>query len=466
MTTDMCRTLFGVLEVLRPALTRPGFFNMLIVFSGWVLTSGTHAITQALVAANVAGRCHHETFHRFFSRGAWCSDELGKLLLLGLLKLMTSQAAVRVVIDDTVAPHKGPHVFGIGSHIDAVRSTKKTKIFTFGHCWVVLAVLVPVPFSPRYWALPILSRLCRNEKECIKNKEPHRKKTELARDMLDKLVQWLGERKIEVAADEAFSNCTVMEELPPSVTLFGAMRPDAVLTSPPPPRAKHANGRPRVRGDRMPKPKELAGDDGTSWKQITMVLYGKTRTIHYKMLNAQWYRAAGAKLLRIIVVRCDSGSIPYRVFFSTDPLVTVEYLLTGYGWRWSIEVCFRELKQLLGFGDSSSRKRAAVERITPFVALTYSILVLWAWTSTSRRPTARGRLLSLKARALSLFTALLPVRPWYRQKKHLSFADILRAAQHTLSTRDVLDLARSFANLHEPPAATSTSSMRLFRSTG
>lgn len=452
MGNDMLRALLAVLEALRPALTRPGFSNMLVVFSGWVLTSGTHAITQALVAAKVAGRRHHETFHRFFSRGAWCADELGRLLFLGIVQLLPPDVPIRVVLDDTVTAHKGPHVFGIGSHVDAVRSTRRRKVFVFGHCWVVLAVLVPVPFSPRLWAVPILLRLCRNEKECKRKGEKHVKKTELARQMLDKLVGWLGERRIEVAADEAFSNCTVMKGLPSSVTLFGTMRLDAVLTALPSPEMKQPNGRPRVKGAALPRPRELASDDSVPWRRTTAVLYGKTRSIYYKMIDAQWYRAAGGQLLRIIVVRCDSGSIPFRAFFSTNPLVTVSCLLTRYGWRWNIEVLFRELKQLLGFGHSSSRKRAAVERIAPFVALSYSILVLWAWTAATRCRTTRARS-SCTARLPSLFTALLPVRPWYRHKAHLSFADILRAAQHTLSEIDVLDLVPDLANLRKTPPA-------------
>ena len=59
---------------------------------------------------------------------------------------------LRVVIDDTIAAKKGPLVFGIGSHLDPVRSTKFCRIFTFGHCWVVLAVVVRLPFSTRAWA--------------------------------------------------------------------------------------------------------------------------------------------------------------------------------------------------------------------------------------------------------------------------------------------------------------------------
>jgi len=38
-------------------------------------------------------------------------------------------------------------VFGLGCHIDAVRSTRRHKIFTFGHVWVTLAILLPVPAS-------------------------------------------------------------------------------------------------------------------------------------------------------------------------------------------------------------------------------------------------------------------------------------------------------------------------------
>ena len=79
MLSEGLRTLLLALEVVRPALTEPGFRNFTVVFAGWVQTRGTHAITEALVMTNVAGRLHHERFHRFFSRGAWRPDELALL---------------------------------------------------------------------------------------------------------------------------------------------------------------------------------------------------------------------------------------------------------------------------------------------------------------------------------------------------------------------------------------------------
>lgn len=436
MAHDALRALLNVLEVLRPALTRPGFSNFLVIFSGWILTSGPHAITQALVVTGVAGRRHHEAFHRFFSRGTWSVDEMGRLLFTALLKLLPPDQPVGLVVDDTVATHKGSKIFGLGTHVDAVRSTRKVRIFTFGHCWVVLAVLVSVPFSRRSFALPVLLRLYRNEKQCHRANIEHRKKTQLARDMIDIVLSWAPSRRFQIAADQAYCNATVLRKLPKSVLFLGDMRPDAVLTAPPVRAQAKASGRPRVRGERLPKPQALANDDNVSWQRTTATLYGRVQTIYYKTLTGPWYRVTGALVLRVVVVKVEQGNIGFRVFFSTDPKVSVKYLLEGYSGRWSIEVCFREIKQLLGFGDSSARKQAAVERIAPMVALMYTTLVLWFTQGVHRTEIASP-----------------PKRPWYPHKQGLCFADVLRSAQRALLPLDVLDPQRSLDNLRESSAS-------------
>jgi len=92
--------------------------------------------------------------------------------------------------------------------------------------------------------------------------------------------------------------------------------------------------------------------------------------------------------------------------------LTVPDLLGVCSRRWSIEILFRELKQLFGFADSTARKKAAVLRVAPFVGLRQTTLVLWCSSS---------------ADALKL--AALPPRPWYRHKRNLAAADLLRAAR-------------------------------------
>lgn len=430
MYEGLC-TLLAALEVVRPAFTEPGYRNLIVIFAGWVSTTGTHAVTQALVEKAVPGRRHHEAFHRFFSRGTWSTDAVGRLLFERVCA-MFPDLEPRFAIDDTLAPKKGPNVFGIGSHLDAVRSTKRVRVFTFGHVWVMLCVIVPVPFSSRPWALPILFRLYRNKKDCERKRHLYRKKTELAREMIDVLRGWFGQRRILIAFDSAYCNDTVMHDLPESVVVFGSMRPDAVLTELPRPSSRRKAGRPPVRGKLLPKPEKLAKSERIPWTAHEAHLYGKKQTIYVKELVGQWYRACGKRLLRVIVVKVNDGSIGLRVFFCTDAQMTVRDILQGYSYRWSIEVCFRELKQLLGFADSSARKKEAVERTAPFVGLSYTVLVLWFVQGVHTSPLATP-----------------PLRPWYTHKRGLCFADVLRAAQRALAPLDVLDLPRSLDNLRE-----------------
>ena len=422
-------------ETFRPCLTAPGFANFIVIASGWLLTEGTHAVTEALVVTDVATRRHHEAFHRFFSRGAWSPDLLGRWIFGRIRDALCDAGVVRIVLDDTLAPKKGPHVFGIGSHLDAVRSTKRQKVFAFGHCWVTLAVLVRVPFSTRTWALPVLFRLYRTKKECERRGVPHRKKTELARELLDVLSSWVTDRRIELAADSAYCNDTITRDLPERVVLFGAMRPDAVLTEPPPVATPtRSGGRPRKRGPLLRKPEQIARDGRSPWQTTEATLYGRKTTVRFKTLCAQWYRATGTRLVRIVIVATNSGAIPYRVFFSFDATCDVRTILETYAGRWGIEVFFREAKQLLGFADSRARKEAAVLRVAPFVGLLYSTLVVWFAEGVHRAPIAAP-----------------PVRPWYPHKQGLCFADVLRAARRALDGAEVLDPCPHSDNLQQPP---------------
>lgn len=438
MALPVLRTLLAWVEVLRPALTRPGYSNALVVFVGWVRSHGRRAVTEALVATDVARRRHHERFHRFFSRGTWSPDAIGKLLFDRFLSWVPEGTPVHAVLDDTLTPKKGPHVFGLGSHLDAVRSTKRFRVFTFGHVWVVLSVVVRFPFSCRPWAIPVLFRIYRNRKECERKGDPYRKKTELARELVEILARWAGERCVHLATDSAYCNDTLMRRLTPSVVVFGAMRPDAVLTALPTVPRRPKAGRRAVRGKTLPKPEALARSERHPWQRCKADLYGKQRIVHYKTIDAQWYHVCGARLLRVVIVRADEGRLGFRVFVCTEPSLAVTTILETYAERWALEVTFRDLKQQLGFADSSARKRAAVERTAPFVGYIYSTLVLWFADGTWRSSVAKP-----------------PIRPWYANKRGHSFADVLRTAQRALADLDVLDPARSLDKLQESASPTS-----------
>ena len=432
MTHELLPTLLGWMEVLAPAFTKPGFGNAVIAIVGWIRTSGPRLVTEALLATDTARRRHHDMLYRFFSRGAWYVDDLGHLLMVKILKhLVPSEVTVELVVDDTLTRHKGPKICGLGNHLDAVRSTRKHRIFSFGHIWVVVSVVVWFPFSSRPWALPILFRLYRNKKDCAEGE--YRKKTELARELLDLVASWFPQRRFLVTADEAYSNATVAKKMLQGMQMVGVMRPNAALTTVPGRNSRNKAGRPALRGKRLPTPRQVF-DQTKRWRKFEVFIYGQKRTLSAKLVEAQWYRVTGDRKLRIVIVRTERGKVPFRTFFSTDASMTVEQIIEAYASRWSIEVCFRDLKQELGFGQSQARKREAVERVTPFIGYTYTMLVLWFATGVADTPVATP-----------------PLRPWYRHKKGMCFADILRAAQRVLGDVDVLDLMRDFEQLRKTP---------------
>lgn len=414
--------------------TEPSFFRFAVLFAGWVRSTGLHAVSEALVQSGVSGKRHHSAFHRFFAEARWSPDELGRLLLQQISAL--SPGRLGVLIDDTLCTHKGPKVFGLGSHLDPVRSTRAVRLFAFGHVWVTLAVLVRVPLASRPWAVPILFRLYRTEAASTQAGLKHRKKTELAREMLDLLVSWLPGAELEVSADLAYSNDTLLRGLPDRVVFTGAMRNDAVLTRPRKRAGRSRAGRPLTADLPVPSPERIAASKLIRWKRVAVRIYGREQKLLVKEFCARWYRAAGKRMLKVVIVKMTTGRLGYRVFFSTDCSRSAQQVVEQYASRWAIEVLFRDLKQLLGFGASRARTRAAVLRTTPWVGLNYTVLVLWF---VGLQP--------------SLAELGLPARPWYRPKRYVSFADVLRLAQRELAAFDWSDPRRPFANL-EPPRQT------------
>jgi hypothetical protein len=437
MTHAHPRTLVETSKLIAVVFTKPGFCNALVVLVGWVLTQGRHAVTEALVATGVAARRHHAAFHSFFSRGTWSPDELGLVLLVKIVELCVRPGAiVELVLDDTLCRKKGPAIFGLGNHLDAVRSSKAFRVLSFGHVWVVLSVVVRLPFSKRPWALPILFRLYRTKQDCHRRGYKDGrfyKKTELGRQMIDLVAQRLPALHFRVAADDAYSNSTLLDGLPASFVFVGSMRSDAVLTALPTPVANKKVGRRRLRGELLPKPEELA-KARQPWARVEAFIYGRWRMLWVKTVDAQWYRGAGERTLRIVVVRVDHGALPMRAFFSTDPSMSAQLIIETYAGRWSTEACFRDLKQLLGFDESQARCKAAVERVAPFVGHIRTLVILWFLESAAGTPEAE-----------------LPIRPWYRQKSGLCFADVLRAAQRSLTAVDILDLLHDLDDLHSSP---------------
>ena len=138
-------------------------------------------------------------------------------------------------LDDTLARKRGLRVFGVGMHHDPLLSTRKTALMNWGHSWVVLGVIVELPFRRgHYFSLPILFRLYVNKKTAAKKRLRYRTRPELAVEMLALLCKHYENRRFHVVADSAYGGQSVLRQLPDNCDLTSRLDLDARLYDPPP----------------------------------------------------------------------------------------------------------------------------------------------------------------------------------------------------------------------------------------
>lgn len=379
----------------------PCFRSFVTILTGW-LFAPRHTITGAIVAAGVAGKKHHAAFHRLFATARWSLDEMG-LIVFQLIAPLLPAGTVKLTFDDTLARKRGKKVFGVGMHHDPMLSTRKLKVTSWGHSWVVLAVVVSLPFCPgKVFSLPILFRLYLNQSAAARARRAYKKRSELAIELLDRLCKAYRDRHFHAVADSAYGGETVLGHLPDNCDLTSSMVLATRLHELPPARARGTNGRPRKRGARLPSPAQMLKQRG---RRVTLALYGRNDRVRLVETTACCYRVP-QRLLKVVVVEPLVGGRPVRAFYSTVSGQTAEEVLTEYAGRWSIEETIQGSKTWLGFEQPQGWSRNAVLRTAPVAMLLYSLVTVWF---------ARV--------GHALYRPL--VRPWYTTKTHPSFADML-----------------------------------------
>lgn len=384
-------------------MTQPTFHSFLVVLAGW-LFARRRTVTGMIQAAGAVGTKHHSAFHRVFAAARWSLDDVG-LAVFGLaLRLLEPAAAIFVAVDDTLARKRGLKVFGVGMHYDPMLSSRGKAILNWGHSWVVLGVLVePAILNGRWFCLPVLFRLYRSKQTVAKRGGPYRTRPQLAVEMLRILCSRHPERRFHVVGDSTYSGKSVVRHLPANGDLTGRMHFDAALYAPPPKRRAGQRGRSRKRGRRLPSPRQMLRG---KTRVVDLNIYGRHERARVATCVALWYGSAGSRLVRVVVVEPLSTGRKPQAFYTTATDATAEQVLTWYARRWAVEVTFQQTKGHLGFEEPQGWTRRAVERTAPTAMLLYSLIVVWFARDGHRYLT-------------------FPNRPWYRQKRRASFADML-----------------------------------------
>src|SRR5215216_1635635 len=119
-----------------------------------------------------------------------------------------------------------------GCDRDTVRSTQKHVMRCFGLKWVSMMRLVPVPWSRRVWAFPLLTALCWPETK--RGTRRHKTRVDGVRQMMQQVRRGLPGRRLVLVVDGGFAAVLLALACVKSrVVMVSRVRWDAALDHPP-----------------------------------------------------------------------------------------------------------------------------------------------------------------------------------------------------------------------------------------
>ena len=400
-------SLMALLAAFQPCFTAPSFRTFSALAAGFLAQTGRRTVCGMLTGAGLSRAWRHDRAHRFFSHARWSSQDLGLVLATLIVALLVPEGEpVLVAVDDTLFKRTGREVHAIGWFHDG--SAKGPKQVGLGNNWVIVAIVVTLPFLSRPVALPVLAGLVHKD-----IKPAGASRLVLARQMTAALARALPGRHIHVVADAAYAGKELCR-LPATVTWTTRLRKDAALYELPGPRTGK-RGRPRAKGQRLPSLAAVAGS--ASFAPVTVRRYGKTATVQAAVITCLWHGVFGTRTVQVVLIRDRTQTGYDLALATTDLAASPAAVIERYAARWSIEVAIEDAKQIFGAGQARNRLAAAVHRTLPFTLACQSLAMLW-YATAGHHP---GDVDEHRARA-----------PWYRTKAEPSTADMIAKLRRVL----------------------------------
>jgi hypothetical protein len=396
--------------------------RLALLFLGALLARGRRTVTSWIRAAGLSAE--FRPCYRTVAAAGKRADRIAALLVHAVVKpLVASAARLTFALDDTPTPRYGPYVQGAGTHHNPTPGPAGSP-FVYGHVWVVLGLLATHPTWGTL-ALPLLARLYIRRKDLAgipaKHRPPFRTKLELAVELVRWAVTWLEflGKPLWLVVDGAYAKAPFLKPVCSlGVTVVSRLRKDARLQTVPGGRSRR-RGRRRVYGEQRIDLRKRAGQR-RGWLTGTFELYGKPSVKRYKTFVATWRPAGGP--IRVVLVADAAGWVAY---FCTDVTATVADILGCVAGRFSLEIAFRDCKEVVGAGQQQVRFRWASVGAFHLCLWTFTLTEAWAWMQEASELTGHRK-----------------ASPWDAAARRPSHADKRRAWRCQLLTEEIQAVLR------------------------
>jgi hypothetical protein len=334
---------------LYPLFTEPSWLRAQALLCGVLLAPANQTVTAALRALGLADEPGFQNYHRLLNRARWSARQAAHHLLKLLIEAFVPAGPVIIGLDDTVERRRGRKLTARAIYYDAARSSKSCFQKTSGLRWMNLALLVPVGWAARVWALPFLTALCPSERYApyVRRDRRHKPLVERARGLIGQVRRWLPDRMLIVVADSSYAALELLawctRQARP-VTVISRLRLDAALYAPAPARRPGRNGRPRLKGQRLPSLAQRLQAARTRWQACRLCWYGgEVRRLELATGTAVWYSSGKPPVsLRGVLVRDPKRRCEPQALLSTDLTLSARQIVLYFVRRWSMETTFSE----------------------------------------------------------------------------------------------------------------------------
>jgi hypothetical protein len=356
-----------------------------VLLIGSILTPHARTVVAALRVMGLSQDKQFQNFHRVLNRARWSALTASKILL-GLLVAAFCAAGAPLIIgaDETLERRQGKHLKAKSVFRDAVRSSKKHTVYSFGLRWVSMMVLVPVPWSSRAWALPFLTMLAPSAKTNAANGQRHKTSLDWIGQMIRLVRRWQPTRAIVLVVDGGLAAVKLglicVHAVSP-ITYVSRLGFDAALYNPPELQPKGKRGPKPQKGKRQPSLSKRLTDTATSWEKREVKWYGgEKRLVELATGTALWYTPGQSPLpIRWVIVRSPSNEFVTSALFCTDQNDACGWdILRWFILRWNVEVTFEEARAHLGLETQRQWSPLAIERTTPLLFGLFSLVTLLA----------------------------------------------------------------------------------------